>query len=151
MYTTYDCLTMCSRKLSRVMRVKMSKKKILVIDDKAGFCKRVKINMEAIGDFGVAIANNGRKGIALAKKLRPDLILLHTEMSRMDGFEVIETLKADDNTMQIPVVMFATNLDDESKIKALGTYAEAYISKSIEALELKNIIEDVLKRQCQKG
>jgi two-component system, OmpR family, alkaline phosphatase synthesis response regulator PhoP len=125
----------------------MSKKKILIIDDETDFCKLVKRNLELIGDFEVAIAEDGKRGLASAKKLKPDLILLDIMMPHMDGFKVLEKLKTDMNTIAIPVIMLTAKGDEASKIKAAQLYDEEYITKPIDAPDLKTKIEEVLKRR----
>jgi two-component system, OmpR family, alkaline phosphatase synthesis response regulator PhoP len=125
----------------------MSKRKILIIDDETDFCKLVKRNLELIGDFEVAIAEDGKRGLASAKKLKPDLILLDIMMPHMDGFKVLEKLKTDMNTIAIPVIMLTAKGDEASKIKAAQLYDEEYITKPIDAPDLKTKIEEVLKRR----
>lgn len=124
----------------------MEKKRILIIDDEDDFCKIVKMNLESVGDFEVDIATTGKKGIVKALKEKPHLILLDIMMPGMDGFQVLEKLKKDYNTMSIPVVMLTAKEDEESKLKATQLYDEAYITKPVEASVLKTKIEEVLKR-----
>jgi two-component system phosphate regulon response regulator PhoB len=119
-------------------------KLILIIDDEDEFCKIVKNNLELDKAFEVAIANNGKEGIKLAKKLKPDLVLLDIIMPEMNGFQVLETLKKDLQTITIPVVMLTAKGDDYSKIKAAGLYDDRYIVKPVEAAVLKNKIMEVL-------
>lgn len=127
----------------------MEKKKILIIDDEPDFCKLVKINLELIGDFEVFTALDGKQGLELAKKLQPDLILLDIMMPRMDGFEVLEKLKTDKVSASIPVTMLTARGDEASKDMAAQLYDEDYIVKPIESLELKNKIEEILKRNSK--
>ena len=124
----------------------MSKKRILIIDDEADFCKLIKLNLELIGDFEVAIAGDGIQGFNSAKNLKPDLILLDIMMPRMDGFKVLEKLKGDMNTMALPVIMLTAKGDEASKARAAQLYDEEYITKPIGAPELKTKIEEVLRR-----
>ena len=65
----------------------MYKKRILIIDDEKDFCRLVKMNLELMGDFEVDIATNGKRGIFLAKKTKPDLVLLDILMPGMDGLK----------------------------------------------------------------
>lgn len=125
----------------------MGKKRILIIDDEADFCKLVKMNLELTGDFEVEMATNGKQGLAYARKLKPDLILLDIMMPQTDGFKVLEELKADMDTVEIPVVMLTARGDEEFQIKASGLYNEAYITKPIETTELKAKILEVLARK----
>lgn len=124
----------------------MGKKRILIIDDEVDFSGLVKMNLELTGDFEVGIAANGKKGIKLAKRIKPDLILLDILMPGMDGFEVLEKLKKHEDTMMIPVVMLTAKGDEASKTKATQLYDELYITKPIEATDLKIKIEEVLER-----
>ncbi|NQS99482.1 MAG: response regulator [Candidatus Omnitrophica bacterium] len=123
----------------------MYKKKILLIDDEEDFCRLVKMNLELIGNFEVNSATNGKQGLKLAKKLKPDLILLDIMMPGINGFEVLERLKKDQDTVQIPVVMLTAKEDEPSKIKASELYDELYLTKPIEAPDLKAKIDEILK------
>jgi CheY-like chemotaxis protein len=124
----------------------MAKKKILVIDDEKDFAGLAKMNLELLGDFTVETASSGEEGIALAKKIQPHLIILDILMPGMDGFEVLKMLKQEKATMAIPVVMLSALADQESKLKASQLYDEMYITKPITATDLKEKIEEVLKR-----
>ncbi|MFA6350600.1 MAG: response regulator [Candidatus Omnitrophota bacterium] len=119
--------------------------KILIIDDELDFGKLVKMNLELNGEFNVEIAENGKKGIAMAKKMMPDLILLDILMPGMNGFEVLRKLKADTVTIGIPVIMLSALEDQSVKIKAAQLYNEEYIVKPIEAPELAKKIKNVLR------
>lgn len=125
----------------------MGKKRILIIDDEEIFCKIVKRNLELMGDFEVNIATDGKGGIKLAKKAKPDLILLDIVMLGIDGFEVLKRLKKDNDTMTIPVVMLSAKGDEASKFRAAQLYDEKYITKPIDAPDLKCKIEEVLKKR----
>lgn len=126
------------------------KEKILIIDDEQDFCRLIKMNLEAMSDFVVDISTDGKKGIELAKKTKPALILLDIVMPGMNGFEVLERLKKDKETLNIPVVMLTAKGDKASKIKAQQLHNEEYIMKPIEAKELRVRIEKILKRKAAK-
>jgi len=125
----------------------MGAKKILIIDDEKAICQLVKDGLERMGDFEVIMALSGLIGIELAKKIRPDLILLDIGMPRMSGFEVIRKLKEDNDTITIPVVMLSGRGDEEAKIESMELYDEDYITKPIALTDLKVKIESVLKRR----
>lgn len=67
-------------------------------------------------NFTVVTAEDGGKGLKMARKEKPDIILLDILMPKLDGFEVLKKLKADPATREIPVIML-TNLKDEDDIK----------------------------------
>ncbi len=119
-------------------------KKILIIDDEEDFCYFVKQNLEAISNYEIIIANKGKKGIQIARKEKPDLILLDIMMPGIDGFEVLKRLKGNEKTQRIPVIMFTAKDEDEAKIKASGLYCEDYIVKPVENVVLRAKIHRVL-------
>lgn len=125
----------------------MNKRKILIIDDEESFCKLVKMNLELDENFSVEMATEGKKGIELAKKFKPDAIILDIMMPKMSGFEVLEKLKKDSNTITIPVIMLSAKEDMESQVKAAQLYDELYLVKPIDAPTLKTKIEEILKRR----
>ena len=118
--------------------------KILIIDDEEDFCYFVKKNLEAISNYEIITATRGKKGIQIARKKKPDLILLDIMMPGIDGLEVLKRLKKNENTQNIPVIMLTAKDEDESKIKALGSFCDDYIIKPVENVVLKGKIHKVL-------
>lgn len=119
-------------------------RKILIIDDEKDFCYFAKKNLEAISNYKIIVANKGKKGIQIARREKPDLILLDIMMPGIDGFEVLKRLKANEETQNIPVIMLTAKDEDESKIKASGLYCEDYLVKPVEKLVLRAKIQKVL-------
>lgn len=125
----------------------LGKNKILVIDDEARICDIVKQGLEKMGDFEVSIATNGKDGIKEANRIKPHLILLDIRMPGIDGIEVLKRLKADVDTLEIPVIMLTAVLFDSTKIECAALYDEMYIEKPVDLTVLKTTIEEVLKRR----
>jgi CheY-like chemotaxis protein len=73
---------------------------------------------------------DGESGLAKVKEFAPDVILLDIMMPKLDGFEVLERLKADMSTKHIPVVMMTNLSTEEDKEKAQQKGAMLYIVKS---------------------
>jgi len=119
-------------------------KKILIIDDEEDFCYFAKKNLEAISNYEIITENKGKKGIQIARKEKPDLILLDIMMPGIDGFEVLKRLKGNEKTQNIPVIMLTAKDEDESKIKAAGLYCEDYLVKPVENVVLRAKIHKVL-------
>jgi DNA-binding response OmpR family regulator len=122
------------------------KKKILLIDDEKDFCFFVKKNLEHTGEFVVSYATSPDKGIKLARRESPDLILLDIRMPGKDGFEVLEAIKENSKTFSIPVIMLTAVEGDDAKIKSSGLYSEDYIVKPISYEKLREKIDTVLAR-----
>lgn len=123
----------------------VSKIKILAIDDEEDFTFFLKHNLERI-KYQIITASGGEEGIELAKKEKPDLILLDLMMPKIDGFEVSRRLKEDPKTTAIPIVMLTAKDDEEACKKALSLKNEDYLIKPMEVEDLRAKIEEVLKR-----
>ncbi len=104
-------------------------KKILLVEDEKTLSEMYKTKFER-ENFQVLTADNGTPVLELAKKEKPDAILLDIILPKMDGFTVLKQLKSDPKTKSIPVLML-TNLGQEEDIKkgkSLG--AKDYIVKA---------------------
>ena len=124
----------------------MDKKRIvLLIDDEADVCALIKMHLPVVGNFEVICACNGKDGLKLAKRVRPDAIILDVIMPHLDGFAVLKELKKDDRTIAIPVIMLSALDEDVAKIKSAELYDEMYITKPVDVYQLKEKIEEILK------
>ena len=124
----------------------MANRVILVIDDDKKICKLVKEGLEEMGGYSIITSYNGKDGFHMAKRTKPDLILLDIVMPAMDGFEVLRLLKQNDETYPIPVVMLSGDGDDTTRITASKLYCEDYLSKPIGVRALKGRIDTILSR-----
>ncbi len=110
---------------------------VLVIDDDASqrdlmsrFLKRLNFNVE--------VADNGRRGLDLARTLKPRAILLDVMMPQMDGWSVLSALKADPDLAGVPVVMI-TFVSDNGLAASLG--AEEQLAKPVDWETLKTVMD----------
>ena len=122
---------------------------ILVIDDEKDFLKLVEYNLRLAG-FKVYQATNGKKGLKIARKKQPTVILLDTTMPKMDGLEVLLELKHNEKTDKIPVFMLTgkTIMGDIEQAFDIG--ADDYISKPVELKQLGNIVKKKLEKFLTK-
>lgn len=115
----------------------MAKNKLIVlaIDDIEDNLTTVKAVVKgSIPEAVVFTAPNGAKGIEVARKINPDLILLDILMPGMDGFETCKVIKSDPELGITPVVFLtALKSDRESRIKALNVGADGFVSKPIDS------------------
>lgn len=117
------------------------KKHILIVDDSAMSLRSIKATLDSI--YTVSVAMDGEKGLAVAKKKHPDLILLDYEMPGWDGRKTLEEIRNDEETMDIPV-MFLTGVADKEHIAAvLGMKPAGYLLKPVEQQKLLSMIEEV--------
>ncbi|OIP78876.1 MAG: response regulator [Parcubacteria group bacterium CG2_30_45_37] len=104
-------------------------KKILVIEDDAMISSMYKTKFAADG-FAVAIAGDGEAGLKLARQKKPDIIMLDVILPRLDGFSVLEELKKDSATKDIPVIMLTNLGTEEDKVKGEKLGAVDYLVKA---------------------
>jgi PAS domain S-box-containing protein len=110
--------------------------RVLVIDDEETVRDLMRRFFGREG-FEVVTARDGAEGLALARDLRPMLITLDVLMPGLDGWSVLESLKADPELADIPVVML-TILDDKNKAFALG--ATDFLTKPVDRERLRSVI-----------
>ncbi len=117
---------------------------VLLIDDDEQFLELVEDNL-GMARVTVHTAANGPDGLKLAREHKPDAILLDVTMPEMDGLEVLNELKNDDETAGIPVFMLTgQSITDETE----QTFAAAadFISKPVELMRLGALIKTKLEK-----
>lgn len=124
--------------------MKNNQPKILLIDDEEDFLFFAERNLTR-ENYQVITANSGQRGVKLAKKNKPDLILLDIMMPQMTGFEVLEALKNNKNTSEIPVVMLTALDDSRAREKAANLKNEDFIAKPVSLEKLRARIDSILE------
>lgn len=109
---------------------------VLVIDDDSNVRELIARTLTRDG-FTVELAASGLEGIAKAKMLHPDVITLDVMMGQMDGWSVLSQLKADSETMDIPVIML-TMIDNRNRGFAIG--ASDYLTKPVDRKRLTQLL-----------
>jgi two-component system alkaline phosphatase synthesis response regulator PhoP len=125
-------------------------KKILIVDDEKEFCDFMKRNLERASEYEVICASDGKSAIALARKQKPDLILLDIMMPGIDGLEVLKKLKEKIETITIPVIMLTAKDEETFKIEAAQAYCEDYITKPVNLELLRVKIGNIFTRSGKK-
>ncbi len=102
--------------------------------------------------YNLKIAYNGQEGIEKALEIVPDIIISDVMMPEADGYTVCKTLKEDERTSHVPIIMLTAKATQEDKIQGLDMGADAYLSKPFhrEELEIRigKLIE--LRKQLQQ-
>ena len=99
--------------------------------------------------YNIEIAMNGEEGIEKALEEIPDLIVSDVMMPIKDGFELCQTLKSDERTSHIPIVLLTAKADIEARLEGLQRGADAYLSKPFHQDELRLILKNQLKLRKQ--
>ncbi len=118
--------------------------KILTTDDSTTIRKIVK---KAFANYNCELfeAENGVEGLAMALKEKPDLILLDVTMPVMSGMEMLEKLKAESQTKDIPVIMLTAESGKENVTKCVMMGVQDYIIKPFKGNELTERVSKVLR------
>jgi len=116
---------------------------VLVIEDHQEVGDYIK---DTLGEkFAVIAAVDGEMGISKAIEQIPDLIISDVMMPKKDGFEVCKTLKNDEKTSHIPIILLTARSDSEDKIEGLMTKADDYITKPFVPRELLVRIQNLIE------
>jgi putative two-component system response regulator len=91
-------------------------------------------------------ADDGATGIEVARKERPDVILLDVMMPGMDGWEVFGELVKEERTATIPVVFLTARAELRDQARGLELGGVDYVTKPFDPLELAPLIDDLLER-----
>lgn len=91
--------------------------------------------------YQVEVANNGIEGLAQARKLGPDLILLDLGMPQMDGYQMMEELRADETLKDTPVVVISAWTAAKHREQAEVAGADAFITKPFELTHILRVVQ----------
>lgn len=123
----------------------MAHEKILVVEDEKDILELIAFNLECNG-YTVCKAANGEDGLVTARNEMPDLILLDIMMPGIDGFDVCRTLKQEEKTRKIPIIMLTARGEDTDIVSGLELGAEDYVTKPFSPKILIARIRTVLRR-----
>jgi DNA-binding NtrC family response regulator len=116
-------------------------KTILIVDDEKDFCTVLSDSLSQ-DRYQVFTALNGKTALQLAKKEKPDLMLLDIKMPGMDGIEVLRKIKK--MKKEIVVIMFTAYGTLETARKAMKLGAYDYVTKPVDLFLLKSLVKEVL-------
>jgi len=121
-------------------------KRILAADDEPHILRLIQINLERNG-YQVELANDGKQALERVAANLPDLIVLDVMMPYMDGFEVLKTLKRDQNTRSIPVIMLTAKASDQDVFMGWSSGVECYLTKPFNPHELVTFVRRIFDSQ----
>ena len=116
---------------------------LLVIEDNPDVRQYLVACFEGL--YRLRVAQNGEDGIAIALETVPDIIVSDVIMPLKDGFEVVDTLKNDERTSHIPIVLLTAKADVASRIEGLQRGADVYLAKPFYKEELLLNIRNLLE------
>ncbi len=123
-----------------------SQSKILIVDDEPFNVDYLEQELEDL-NYITATAVNGQDALEKIVSESPDLVLLDIMMPIMDGFSVLEKVKADPAIRNIPIIVISANNDLQSVVKGIQLGAEDYLPKPFEPTLLKARIQSSLEKK----
>jgi DNA-binding response OmpR family regulator len=120
------------------------KKRVVCIEDEPEMIDLVKLILGRKG-FDLIGANGGREGLETVRRVKPDLVLLDLMMPDMDGWEVYQKIKADEELVDIPVIVVTARAQSIDRVLGLHiAKVDDYITKPFGPQELLQSVERVL-------
>ena len=112
---------------------------VLVIEDSQVIQRLIEVCLVPAG-FQVETAGDGQAGIAAAKAVRPDVVVLDVGLPVMDGWQVLEHLMGDPETEHLQVLVLTAHAQDEMKAQASGAGAAGFLTKPFRPDELRSAV-----------
>jgi signal transduction histidine kinase len=109
---------------------------ILVVDDEPITRTTLAALLEK-PNYCVEMAEDGIQGIEMAKRIKPDVILLDVMMPRMNGYDVCKRIRSDPDVGEVPIIMITALDDEDAKLNGLVAGADDFLAKPFNTLELE--------------
>lgn len=119
-------------------------RKILTVDDEKHIVRLIQVNLERQG-YEVVTASDGREALEKVDAERPDLVILDVMMPYMDGFEVLQNMKRNPSTRDIPVIMLTAKAQDADVFKGWQSGVDCYLTKPFNPMELISFVQRIFK------
>jgi DNA-binding response OmpR family regulator len=116
---------------------------VLVVDDEPDIRELIRINLGLDGHT-VVTASDGRAGLEALRASRPDVVILDVMMPGLDGFSVLEAIKAETSTVEIPVIMLTARVETIDRVRGGIEGAVRYLTKPFSVVALRRALAEVL-------
>ncbi len=138
-----------TRKIIPIRKVQTDdRKRVLVVDDNPILLRTAKEMLDE--QYQVSIAVSAEQAYNSISRNKPDIILLDYEMPFMNGIEVLEQLRGNVNTSDIPVIFFTGSADREVVEKLVGLRPDGYLLKPPNKKKMLSVIERTLNPETEE-
>src|SRR3989344_4133650 len=120
------------------------KKSVLIIEDEKHIAEAQSLILSEL--YRVHHAPDGAKGVEMANKLKPDVVILDIMLPKMSGYEVCRKIRSNAELKSTKIVMVTAKNQQIDESTGMGIGADDYIMQPFEADELKHVIDQVLNR-----
>jgi DNA-binding response OmpR family regulator len=121
-------------------------KRILVVDDQPALRRLMDVVLSEAG-FEVQLAEGGAEALEAVRAAPPEVCVLDVMMPRVNGWEVLEALRADPATEDLPVVMLTAKGDPRDRLRGWELGCDAYLPKPFDPPDVVNEVMAVLTRE----
>jgi CheY-like chemotaxis protein len=118
-------------------------KKILLVEDEKNIILGVSICLRTAG-LQVEVAEDGVEALRKISESKPDLVLLDLVMPKLNGLDVLQSVKENPETRDIPVIVLSARAQEEDIQRAMDLGASEYMAKPFKPAELLDVIDRVL-------
>lgn len=123
--------------------VSLKGRRVLVVEDDPSIAIGLRINLESEG-YEVHVAEDGERGLELARSLAPDLVVLDVMLPKRNGLELLHELRAEGRTF--PIIILSAKSAEMDKVAGLELGAEDYVAKPFSLAELLARVRGALRR-----
>jgi DNA-binding response OmpR family regulator len=121
----------------------VTKRRVLVIEDDPSISLGLRINLESEG-YDVLTAEDGEAGLTLARENQPDLVILDVMLPKLNGFQVLQTVRREG--LMMPIIVLSARTGEMEKVTGLELGAEDYVAKPFSLAELLARVRAALRR-----
>ena len=125
-------------------------RRILAVDDERHIVRLVQVNLERAG-YQVVTAFDGREALEKVESEQPDLVVLDVMMPYMDGFEVLQTLRKNQSTRDLPVIMLLSRANDVDVFQGWQSSRDGFLMKPFNPMELVSFVKRILDKNDEGG
>lgn len=122
----------------------MCKRTVLVIEDADATRRLVELSLSLEG-FNVVQRADGLSGFDAAMELLPDVVVLDVALPGIDGWEVLQRIRADPRSRAIPVVMVTAHDTAEARNQAMVAEADAFLGKPFDVNHLRRVVANLVR------
>ena len=119
---------------------------VLVVEDSPGIRRLVEVCLRPL-EVTVETREDGPSGLAAVKELKPDLVILDIGQPKMDGWEVLVRIRADETIADIPVLVLTAHAEEESRKRADAGGADSFVTKPFQPAELRRQVLALLESE----
>jgi len=123
--------------------------KVLLVDDDLNLLPSLVTLLEELSDFTIVTAIDGRQALECVVTEQPDCMVIDVRMPELTGYQLVQVIRGDPETANIPVVILSALVQERDKWTGLVVGADRYLTKPVESMELIATIYEAIQRSEQ--